>query len=71
MAMNNTQVNLNQGCFRLDFQDSTARQIFAPRQLLLHCSTTRHPWRYTKSTFPPSLAVRCRQGYKKVSDAGP
>jgi len=26
-------------------------QIFAPRQLLLHCSTTGHPWPYAISAL--------------------
>jgi hypothetical protein len=40
----------------LDWQVSAAGQIFAPRQLLLHCPNTRHPWRNAKSAFMPSLA---------------
>ncbi len=28
---------------------------------VLHCPTTRHPWRNAKSAFTPSLALSCRQ----------
>ena len=35
-------------------------QIFAPRQLLLHCPTTVHPWTYAISALPPSVVVVCR-----------
>ncbi|MBU2568654.1 MAG: hypothetical protein KJ725_01225, partial [Gammaproteobacteria bacterium] len=51
----------------LDWQVSAAGQIFAPRQLLLHCPNTRHPWRNAKSAFMPSMAIRFRrQAYKDV-----
>ncbi|MBT8118474.1 MAG: hypothetical protein KJN89_02050 [Gammaproteobacteria bacterium] len=32
-------------------------QKYAPRQLLLHCPTTAHPWAYAISVYPPSMAV--------------
>ncbi|PKM36946.1 MAG: hypothetical protein CVV06_08425 [Gammaproteobacteria bacterium HGW-Gammaproteobacteria-10] len=36
---------------------SAAGQIFAPRQLLLHCPTTRHPWRLAAAK-PPWMGLR-------------
>ncbi len=51
----------------LDRQASAARQIFAPRQLLLRCPNTRHPWRNAKSAFMPSMAIsRRRRAYMDV-----
>jgi hypothetical protein len=36
-------------------------QIFAPRQLLLRCSTMLHPSNDAISAFPPSMVVICHK----------
>ena len=67
MAMNKKWVNLKSGCFQFDFQDYRQQGRF----LLLYCSITRHPWRYAKSAFLPSLAVRYyRQGDGEILTQG-
>ena len=43
-----------------------AWQVFAPRQMLLRCPTTVHPWTYAKPALPPSVVVGC--GYRAPMD---
>ena len=42
------------------YMEVLSGSIFAPRQLLLHCSNKLHPCSDAIPTFPPSEAVVCR-----------
>ena len=51
----NLEKSVERGIIVLGIGFTALWWFFAPRQLLLRCSTTRHPWRYAKTTFATSM----------------